>query len=188
MLFNGCHHDVLHIRVCDDVGHSYSVGEWCVCAPAACGHNHFRSLGVVEDADGDVALWRVLLEGFRRLDAVLDCGVDRARSVSQSRSLHVVLSGAGKTKISNCFGRTIYSIWILSLDGIDNFFSDNYFDILPRESRTIHVTTSLPHDAFRQQLKTITLGDTYDSSTPATTSGSNELSRPAGTVKPLGSA
>ena len=85
---------------------------------------------------------------------------------------------------TDIFARGVF----LSLDGIDNFFSDNYFDILPRESRTIHVTTSLPHDAFRQQLKTITLGDTYDSSTPATTSGSNELSRPAGTVKPLGSA
>lgn len=74
----------------------------------------------------------------------------------------------------------------LSLEGIDNFFSDNYFDLLPGESRTIHVTTPLAHNDFKRQLKVATLGDTYTAanapSAPATTiSGHTD-----GPVKPLG--
>ena len=41
----------------------------------------------------------------------------------------------------------------LSLEGIDNFFSDNYFDLLPGEPVTIFVRTSLNKAAFDAQLK-----------------------------------
>lgn len=50
----------------------------------------------------------------------------------------------------------------LSLDGIDNFFSDNYFDILPSSSKTIHVTTSLPLGEFKKQLKLISMGHIHN--------------------------
>ena len=48
-----------------------------------------------------------------------------------------------------------------SLEGIDNFFSDNYFDILPGVKKTIQVTTSLPESEFRKQLKIISIGDIH---------------------------
>lgn len=49
----------------------------------------------------------------------------------------------------------------LSLDGINNFFSDNYFDLLPNEPVTIHVTTSLSKAAFDKQLKCFSLAEAY---------------------------
>ncbi len=58
---------------------------------------------------------------------------------------------------SDVFARGVF----LSLEGIDNFFSDNYFNILPHERKTIHVRTSLPENDFRKQLKIISLGDIY---------------------------
>ncbi|MDR1896043.1 MAG: glycoside hydrolase family 2 protein [Prevotellaceae bacterium] len=41
----------------------------------------------------------------------------------------------------------------LSINGIDNFFSDNYFDLLPGEPVTVHVTTDLDKATFDKQLK-----------------------------------
>jgi len=49
----------------------------------------------------------------------------------------------------------------LSIDGIDNFFSDNYFDLLPGEPVTIHVATSLDKASFDKQLKTESIADAY---------------------------
>jgi len=65
--------------------------------------------------------------------------------------------GYNVTVGTDIFARGVF----LSLEGIDNFFSDNYFDILPGEKRTIHVRTALAPDDFRNQLKIQTLGDTY---------------------------
>lgn len=65
--------------------------------------------------------------------------------------------GYDVTLATDIFARGVF----LSLDGIDNFFSDNYFDILPGASRTIHVTTPLAAADFNSQLKVQTLGDTY---------------------------
>lgn len=48
-----------------------------------------------------------------------------------------------------------------SLDGIDNFFSDNYFDVLPGKKKTIHVSTPLTESEFRKQLKIISMGDIH---------------------------
>ena len=58
---------------------------------------------------------------------------------------------------SDVFARGVF----LSLEGIDNFFSDNYFDILPGEKRKIHVRTSIGSDEMRRQLKILSLGDTF---------------------------
>ncbi len=58
---------------------------------------------------------------------------------------------------TDVFARGVF----MSLDGIDNFFSDNYFNILPGSSRTIHVTTELREDDFRRQLKVVSMGDVH---------------------------
>ena len=65
--------------------------------------------------------------------------------------------GYDLTVSSDVFARGVF----LSLDGIDNFFSDNYFDLLPGEPVTIHVTTSLNKDTFDKQLRSESLADTY---------------------------
>lgn len=72
-------------------------------------------------------------------------------------SISAAEGGYNVTIGTDIFARGVF----LSLEGIDNFFSDNYFDILPGESRTIHVATKLPEADFRSQLKVITLGDAY---------------------------
>ena len=64
--------------------------------------------------------------------------------------------GYDVTVTTDVFARAVF----LKIKGIDNFFSDNYFDLLPGESRTIHVTTSLPLGEFKSQLAVMSLGDT----------------------------
>lgn len=58
---------------------------------------------------------------------------------------------------TDVFARGVF----LSLDGIDNFFSDNYFNIMPGTCKTIHVTTQLSEQDFRHQLKIISMGDVH---------------------------
>lgn len=60
---------------------------------------------------------------------------------------------------SDVFARGVF----LSLEGIDNFFSDNYFDILPGKNRKIHVKTGLDADNFKKQLKINSIGNTLPS-------------------------
>lgn len=57
--------------------------------------------------------------------------------------------GFDVTLQSDAFVRAAF----LSLEGIDNFFSDNYFDLLPNEPVTIHVKSSLDKATFDRQLK-----------------------------------
>ncbi len=80
---------------------------------------------------------------------------------------------------SDVFARGVF----LSLDGIDNFFSDNYFNIMPGTSRTIHVTTPLPEDEFRKQLKLISMGDVY---ARTELSGTENVMKRDANFKPLG--
>lgn len=47
----------------------------------------------------------------------------------------------------------------LSIDGVDNFFENNYFDILPGETVKVNVTTSIPLDEFTKQLKVVSLNE-----------------------------
>ncbi|WP_234367690.1 beta-mannosidase [Parabacteroides pacaensis] len=65
--------------------------------------------------------------------------------------------GFNITLSSDVFARGVF----MSINGIDNFFSDNYFDLLPGESRTIHVTSSLDQEAFAKQLKVQSICDAY---------------------------
>ncbi|MCH5328749.1 MAG: glycoside hydrolase family 2 protein [Coprobacter sp.] len=65
--------------------------------------------------------------------------------------------GYDVTLHSDIFARGVF----LSIAGIDNFFSDNYFDLLPEVPRTIHVSTALPEEEFRRQLTVVSLGDVY---------------------------
>jgi beta-mannosidase len=53
------------------------------------------------------------------------------------------------TLASDVFARGVF----LSLEGIDNFFSDNYFDLLPGEPLVVRVKTSLDKATFDKQLK-----------------------------------
>ncbi len=64
--------------------------------------------------------------------------------------------GYDVTLSTDRFARGVF----LSLDGIENFFSDNYFDLLPGEKRTIHVTTAISRSDFGKQLKINTLAYT----------------------------
>lgn len=59
---------------------------------------------------------------------------------------------------SDIFARSVF----LKTKGICDFFSDNYFDLLPGQSRTIHVRTTKPLPQFQQELEITTLGDDYE--------------------------
>ncbi len=65
--------------------------------------------------------------------------------------------GFDVTLQSDFFARGVF----LSINGIDNFFSDNYFDLLPNEPVTIHVTTQLDKASFDKQLKTVHISQAY---------------------------
>lgn len=67
------------------------------------------------------------------------------------------VGGYDVTVESNVFARGVF----LSIEGIDNFFSDNYFDLLPKESVKIHVRTSLDKATFDRQLKSVSISDAY---------------------------
>jgi beta-mannosidase len=65
--------------------------------------------------------------------------------------------GYDVTVKSDVFARGVF----LSIEGIDNFFSDNYFDLLPGEPRTIHVDTNLDKATFDKQLKSESISSAY---------------------------
>ncbi|MDR1341794.1 MAG: glycoside hydrolase family 2 protein [Prevotellaceae bacterium] len=70
-----------------------------------------------------------------------------------SRSVRPVADGFEVTLQSDKFARAVF----LSLSGIDNFFEDNYFDILPGQTVRVLVKTSLPEAEFSRQLKVRTI-------------------------------
>ena len=59
------------------------------------------------------------------------------------------VDGVDVTLKSDTFVRGLF----LSIDGIDNFFDDNFIDLLPETPSTIHVRTKVSVDEFRKQLK-----------------------------------
>jgi beta-mannosidase len=66
--------------------------------------------------------------------------------------------GYDVTLTSNVYARGVY----LSISsGADNFFSDNYFDLLPAQPLTIHVATALKQADFEKQLNIISIVDAY---------------------------
>lgn len=62
------------------------------------------------------------------------------------------------TLSSKQFARAVF----LSIEGIDNFFSNNYFDIVPNREYTVDVETSANQSDFRKQLKVVSLVDGYN--------------------------
>lgn len=65
--------------------------------------------------------------------------------------------GFDVTLSSDVFARGVF----MSIDGIDNFFSDNYFDLLPGEKVTVRVTTPLSQTSFAKQLKVQSIREAY---------------------------
>jgi beta-mannosidase len=49
----------------------------------------------------------------------------------------------------------------MSIEGIDNFFENNYFDLLPGQKVTVKVFTALPLSQFSNQLKITSLVGGY---------------------------
>lgn len=74
-----------------------------------------------------------------------------------SWSAKKVDGGYDVTLRSDVFARGVF----MSLSGIDNFFEDNYFDLLPGKEVTINVKTDLSLSVFKEQLKVISLVDSY---------------------------
>ena len=74
-----------------------------------------------------------------------------------SKQTAVADGGFDVTVKSDVFARGVF----FSINGIDNFFSDNYFDLLPGEPVTIHVTSSLSKAEFDRQLQSVSISDAY---------------------------
>ncbi len=77
--------------------------------------------------------------------------------VNIAKQITAAKNGFNVTLESNKFARGVF----MSIHGIDNFFGDNYFDLLPGKSKTVFVRTSLSQKDFENQLKIISLVDSY---------------------------
>ncbi len=66
-----------------------------------------------------------------------------------------VESGIELTLTADCFARGVF----LSIEGIDNFFENNYFDLLPHTPVTVFVRCSLDKATFEKQLRICSLAD-----------------------------
>ncbi len=72
-------------------------------------------------------------------------------------SVRPVSEGYEVTVTADKFARAVF----LSIEGIDNFFSDNYFDLLPNEAKTIRVRTELSQSEFEKQLTVTSFDQAY---------------------------
>ena len=130
---------------------------------------------------GDVIFYTTFTTGDRTYDNVgFSTKQKHMNYTAPDYTLDVAKAGDGfdVTIGSDVFARGVF----LSLDGIDNFFSDNYFNIMPGNKRTIHVTTPLNEQDFRNQLKLISMGDIHARTEAADSKG---MTRDAN-FKPLG--
>jgi beta-mannosidase len=76
-------------------------------------------------------------------------------------------NGSYKIRISSpVLARSVY----LSFGGLDAEVSDNYFNLLPGETREITVKSAAALDALKSQLRVISLTDAFETSHPATVS------------------
>lgn len=75
--------------------------------------------------------------------------------VTISSKVESVDGGFAVTLTANEYARGVF----MSIDGIDNFFEDNYFDILPGKSVTTKVATALSLSDFQKQFKIQSLAD-----------------------------
>lgn len=74
-----------------------------------------------------------------------------------SKQIKTVDGGYEVLLTSDKFARAVF----MSLNGIDNFFENNYFDILPRETVSIKVNSTLSAADFEKQLKVVSLSEAY---------------------------
>lgn len=74
-----------------------------------------------------------------------------------SKQIKSVDGGYEVLLTSDKFARAVF----MSLNGIDNFFENNYFDILPGETVAVKVKSTLSVSDFEKQLKIISLSDAY---------------------------
>ncbi len=77
--------------------------------------------------------------------------------VSISRTVRPTDNGFEITLQADKFARAVF----LSINGIDNFFENNYFDMLPQTPTTVKVKTKLSQADFEKQLKVVSLSDAY---------------------------
>lgn len=71
------------------------------------------------------------------------------------REIKPIEGGYMITLTADRFARAVF----LSLDGIDSYFDDNYFDILPKEAISVMVHSRLPKEEFEKQLKVTSLAN-----------------------------
>lgn len=74
-----------------------------------------------------------------------------------SYDFRTITDGYELTLKSDHFARAVF----ISLDGIDNFFEDNYFDLIPGKEKVVKVKTAISQTDFSQQLKVRSLVDGY---------------------------
>lgn len=74
-----------------------------------------------------------------------------------TKNIRAIADGYEVTLKSDKFARAVF----MSIEGIDNFFGNNYFDLLPNQSATIKVKSSLSQKDFEDQLKVVSLSDGY---------------------------
>ncbi len=58
---------------------------------------------------------------------------------------------------SDQFARAVF----ISIQGLDSFINNNYFDILPGETVTTQINTTLTADEFEKELKIMSIRDAY---------------------------
>lgn len=73
------------------------------------------------------------------------------------RKIEKVDGGYEVTLTTDNFARAVF----MSIEGIDNFFENNYFDILPGQTSEVKVNISLSQSDFEKQLKIVSLRDGY---------------------------
>lgn len=78
------------------------------------------------------------------------------RTVIQ-RTVRAIENGYEITLRSDKFARSVF----MSIDGIDNFFENNYFNLMPDTPVKVKVRTTLPQTEFEAQLKVVSLSDAY---------------------------
>lgn len=74
-----------------------------------------------------------------------------------TRTIQPVNDGYEITLNSDKFARGVF----LSISGINNFFENNYFDLLPGQKAKVKVRTDLPQPEFEKQLKIVSLPEAY---------------------------
>lgn len=77
--------------------------------------------------------------------------------VTLTHTIKPVLGGFEVAVKADQFARAVY----LSTNTLDDFFENNYFDILPGQTKIIKVSSRLPLSQFEKQLQIISLVDGY---------------------------